>query len=341
GTANLTAPVVACTSAAPVGAFSGTIFTILDTRNITLRRLNISGGVGVFMQDSRGTFSSVNINGSRSEGLSVQGASSLTLMGGTLSGPSPGVFEATPNTVTNSCGNGINVGPGASVVFAMLGTISGNAGAGVIVNGGTFAASGCCVVENVGSVVIENNRAGISVGVSGGSASVNGGSTCSGSPGTAAIRNNKEWGVIASGPSFFGLNGMVTLEGNQSAPTSATALAYRSAIYGNYGATIFVTPGAVIRTTNAGAGVIVDAQSKLRLGSLPPSLPPGAPCTQPTYPNASITMNGDDGIRATNLSFMEILSTTNVMSNAGKDAKCDDTSVLSGIKSGVGSNKCK
>jgi hypothetical protein len=179
------------------------------------------------------------------------------------------------------------------------------------------------------------------VGLGGGSASVNGGSTCSGSPGTAAIRNNREWGVIVSGPSFFGLSGLVTVENNQTAPISSTALAYRAGIYGNYGATIFVTPGAQIQTTNSGHGVLIDAQSKLRLGALPLSpLPPGSPCTPFSFPNASITMNGDDGIRATHMSFVEVLSLTSVINNGGKDARCDNSSILDGVKSGIGLNRC-
>lgn len=133
---------------------------------------------------------------------------------------------------------------------------------------------------------------------------------------------------------------MVTVENNQTAPTSSTALAYRAGIYGNYGATVFVTPGPQIKTTNAGPGVLVDAQSKLRLGSLPLSVPPGSPCVPPTFPNASITMNGDDGIRATHMSFVEVLSLTSVINNGGKDAKCDSSSILDGVKSGIGSNKC-
>jgi len=342
GTANLNAPVTTCTSIPAPGVFAGTILNVIATRNITLRRLSISGGAGVLLQDSGGSFLGVSIDASRGEGLNVQGASTLGLVGGTLTGPTPGTFEPTPNNITNSCGNGINVGLGSSVSLTMLGTISGNGAAGVIVNGGVFSASGCCVGENVGSIVIENNRAGIMVGVSGGSASLNGGSTCAGLTGTAALRNNKEWGAIISGPSFFGLSGLVTVEGNQSAPTSSTALAYRAGIYGNYGATVFVTPGAQIKSTNAGIGILVDAQSKLRLGSLPLSPPPpGSTCTPPTYPNASITLNGDDGIKATHMSFIEILSATSVVNNSGKDARCDDSSRLDGIKSGIGSNKCQ
>ncbi len=60
-------------------------------------------------------------------------------------------------------------------------------------NGGSFTASACCAFDTPGSVVIENNRAGVIVGLGGGSASVNGGSTCSGNPGSAFIRNNLEW----------------------------------------------------------------------------------------------------------------------------------------------------
>lgn len=340
GTANLNAAVTACNASPAPGTFAGTILSVIDTRNITLRRLNISGGGGVFMQDSGGSLSGVTIDSSRGEGLNVQGASNLGLSGGTLTGPPPGVFEATPNNITNNCGNGINVGLGSSVSVGMLSTISGNGGAGVLVNGGSFSASGCCVAENVGSIVIENNRAGVIVGLGGGSASVNGGSTCAGLTGTAAIRNNREWGVIVSGPSFFGLSGLVTVEGNQAAPTSSTALAYRAGIYGNYGATIFVTPGSVIKTTNAGHGILVDAQSKLRLGSLALTPVPGSPCTPPTYPNASITLNGEDGIKATHMSFMEILSLTSIVNNSGKDAKCDASSLLDGVKTGIGTNKC-
>ncbi len=146
--------------------------------------------------------------------------------------------------------------------------------------------------------------------------------------------------MIVSGPSFFGLSGMVTVENNQTLPISSTALAYRAGIYGNYGATIFVTPGAQIKTTNSGHGILVDAQSKLRLGALPLAPPPGSPCAPPSFPNASITNNGDDGIRATHMSFVEVLSLTSVINNGGKDAKCDDSSILVGVKSGIGSNRC-
>ena len=338
GPANLSGGTATCGAAPPPGTFPGPIFNIVNTRNITLRRFNISGGGGIILQDSSGSFSGVSIDGSRSEGLNVQGASTLGLQGAIFTGPS--TFDPAPNIITNSCGNGINVGLGSSVSFTMEGTISGNGGAGVTVNGGNFTASACCAFDTAGSVVIENNRAGVIVGLGGGSASVNGGSTCSGTPGTAAIRNNREWGVIVSGPSFFGLSGLVTVENNQTAPISSTALAYRAGIYGNYGATVFVTPGAQIKTTNAGHGILVDAQSKLRLGALPPSLPPGSPCAPPTFPNASITMNGDDGIRATHMSFVEVLSLTSVINNGGKDAKCDSSSILVGVKSGIGSNRC-
>ena len=340
GVADLNAPVIACNTAPGPGVFAGTVLSITNTRNVTLRKFNITGGGGVFLQDSGGTFIGVSINSSRGEGISVQGASNLGMIGGTLTGPAPGTFEATPNNITNSCGNGINVGLGSSAGFTMLGTISGNGGAGVTVNGGSFSASGCCVGENTGSVVIENNRAGVIVGLGGGFAAVNGGSTCSGATGTAAIRNNLEWGAIVSGPSFLGLSGVVTVEGNQSAPTSSTALAYRAGIYGNYGATIFVTPGAQVNNTNLGAGILVDAQSKLRLGSLPLVAPPGSPCTPPSFPNASITGNGNDGVRATHMSFIEILSTTSITGNTGKDARCDASSLLVGVTTGIGTSKC-
>jgi hypothetical protein len=336
GPASLTAPSVACNTTGP----SPVMVLVSSTRNVTMRQITISGGgSGVVMIDSGGSFTGVSISGARGEGLSVQGASTLGLQGVLVTGPS--TYTPAPNNITNNCGNGINVGQGSSVSYSFAGTISGNGGAGVSVNGGNFSGSGCCAFDDPGSIVIENNRAGVVIGVFGGTATVNGGNTCAGLTGTAAIRNNTEWGIFASGASFVGLSGKVTVENNQTAPTSATALAYRAGIFGSYGATIFITPGSTIKTTNQGAGILVDAQSKLRLGTLTPSLPPGSPCTLPVYANTSITLNGDDGIRANNMSFMEILSTTSVTANTGKDAKCDDTSILVGVKSGVGSNKCK
>ncbi len=192
GPANLSGGTAICGAAPPPGTFPGPIFNIVNTRNVTLRRFNISGGGGIILQDSSGSFSGVSIDGSRSEGLNVQGASTVGLQGAIFTaGPT---VEPAPNNITNSCGNGINVGLGSSVSFTMEGTISGNGGAGVTVNGGNFTASACCALDTAGSVVIENNRAGVIVGLGGGSASVNGGSTCSGNPGTAAIRNNREWG---------------------------------------------------------------------------------------------------------------------------------------------------
>jgi len=223
----------------------------------------------------------------------------------------------------------------------MFATISGNGQSGVAVNGGSASLNACCINENVGSIVVQNNRIGVSVGVIGGSAIVNGGSTCGGLAGTAAVRNNTEWGAILSGASFLGINGNVTFENNQTAPLTPAALTYRGGIYASYGSNVYVSPGAVIKTTVGGPGIIVDAQSRLRLGALSPATLPGATCILPTYPNPSITLNGDDGVRATHMSFVEILSTTSIASNNGKDAKCDDTSLLDGITSGIGTNKCK
>ena len=149
--------------------------------------------------------------------------------------------------------------------------------------------------------------------------------------------------MFATGAAFMGLSGLVTLENNQTAPTSSTALAYRAGIFGSYGATIFVAPGAQIKTTNAGHGILLDAQAKLRLGSLPASPPPpGSTCTIPTFPNAAITSNGGDGVNMTHMSLTEILSTTSITGNSGKDARCDDTSLLEGVKTGIGTiSKCK
>ncbi len=341
GPANLTGGIIACNATPAPGQYAGPMLNIIGTRSVSVRSLNMSGGSGVFLQDSSGSFLGVTIDHSRSEGLSIQGASTLGLVGATLTGPAPGTFVPTPNNITNNCGNGINVGVGSTVSVSVLATISGNGQAGVSVNGGGASLSGCCAGENVGSIVVENNRVGVSVGVVGGSAIVNGGSTCSGLTGTAAVRNNSDWGAVVAGASFLGLSGKVTFENNQIAPTTPAALTYRAGIYANYGATVFVSPGAIIRSTVGGAGVLLDAQSKLRLGALGPAPAPPSPCVAPTYANASITLNGEDGVRANHMSFVEILSTTSIAGNSGKDAKCDASSLLDGITTGIGNNKCK
>jgi hypothetical protein len=341
GPANLSGGIIACNATPAPGQYAGPMLNIIGSRSVSVRNLNISGGSGVFLQDSSGSFLGVTIDHSRSEGLSVQGASTLGLTGGTLTGPSPGTFVPAPNNVTNNCGNGINVGVGSTVSVIMLATISGNGQAGVLVNGGGASLSACCVAENVGSIVVENNRAGVTVGAIGGSAIVSGGSTCSGLTGTATVRNNSEWGAALTGASFLGLSGRVTFENNQTAPTPPAALTYRGGIYANYGATVFVSPGAIIRSTVGGPGILIDAQSKLRLGALGPAPALPSPCVAPSYPNASITLNGADGVRANHMSFVEILSTTSIVGNAGKDAQCDSTSLLDGITTGIGTNKCK
>jgi hypothetical protein len=330
GPATLTAAVVACGTSGPAPI----MMSITGTRNITMRDITITGGAGVLMIDSGGNFSGVTIENSVTSGLNVQGASSLGLTGALGATPKP-------NYIKDNCGNGIVVGQGSTVSFGSLGSISGNGSAGVNVVGGSFSAGGCCVDTAPGAIFIENNLAGIIVSPLGGSATLSGGSTCAGLPGAATIRNNTDWGIFAQGPSFVGLSGGVVVENNQTGPVSVTAQTYRAGIFGSYGATVFVNPGATIKTTNSGPGILVDAQSKLRLGSLPITVPPGSPCTLAVFGNPVITQNGAEGIKATHMSFMEMLSPTTVTSNGAKDAVCDASSMLDGNTTGVGTNKCK
>src|SRR5690606_26825407 len=110
GPASLSGGIISCNASAAPGQYGGAMLNIIGTRSITIRNISISGGAGVILQDSSGSFTGVTIDRSRSEGLSVQGASTLGLTGGTLTGPAPGIFSPAPNNITNSCGNGINVG---------------------------------------------------------------------------------------------------------------------------------------------------------------------------------------------------------------------------------------
>ena len=115
GTATLSMPVVACdTTSSPLFI----VLAVISTRNVSLRHFNITGGAGVLVKDSDGVFTDVSITNSRGQGLSVQGSSTLGLLGATLTGSSPGTLVPTPNSITGNCGDGLSVGPGSSVNVA-------------------------------------------------------------------------------------------------------------------------------------------------------------------------------------------------------------------------------
>jgi hypothetical protein len=220
------------TCGTPASGFAGRpVLLATDSHQLQLRRLILTGGAGVSLDDSSGGMQAVTVENSIGNGINLNNASNLGFQG-VSGGP-------TPNVIQNNCGTGLTVSPGSSAGMNNSNTIQNNGGQGVFVSGNLNLNGG---PDASNQILIQNNtRQGIVAGQR--AAQVSAG-------GHVVIQNN----ALANEPEFVfraGVFGNGTIAIN-SGPTSAIR------IVNNGGPGIWMDLGGVARLGNPTPGVVAD-----------------------------------------------------------------------------------
>ncbi|MBI2820147.1 MAG: hypothetical protein HYX73_09230 [Acidobacteria bacterium] len=315
---------------------SSIVLTITDSTIVGLRRLNITGGRGLLVQNSGVRGESLTVASSRGSGIVLNDTSVLNLQGSTCHDTNndgdcgdPGELLNTLNTVSDSCSNGISVDGTSSANINFHAVIEDNLGTGVNVSGGRANINAFFdQLEMPTTIQIDHNRVGVSVSDGG---SVGMGAATGGPSGDSELRieDNQQWGVIVQGPSFAGTGGQTIIQGNSLTPTGPLAIAYPAGVLVYYGGSVFLNPETQV-IDNGGAGILAFAQGKVRLGNV-------------GNPTGLVTISGNDaeGLNLQLMSLAESFAGTTISGNFGAaDAVCDGTSVLAGDVSGIATTKC-
>ena len=139
------------------------------------------------------------------------------------------------------------------------------------------------------------------------------------------IEFNQQQGVIIEEQGRVDINGQVILQNNATNPVTTRD---RAAVIIGKGGTLNVNGSGLRIMNNNGPGIWAYMLSKVQLGPLSG----GA--------NITITGNGEEGLRLTQMSVGWSFAGSTISGNTGADATCDKTSLLFGDVSGISVIKC-
>ena len=328
--ANITLPVTACGDAAAPGLAGVSPVSIVNSHNISLVRLTITGGGGfggISIGDSAVFARAVTVQQNLEGGIQVIQGGHLVMFALTL---------AEKNVIQNNCRRGVTVGYGANVTIQSHAEIKNNQGDGLVAEG-KLTLEACCDFDGVspaGQIVVESNgEAGI--GAEGGIVELDAHPNGTSQPSEIRIRDNGLWGVVA-GPGSVFMDGNIIVEHNGLDPSAGGEgffAAFPAGVGMGFGSKLVMFNGPQI-LNNLGAGIRADLQTIVNLGI--PAVIPGPH----VFPTLTVNGNTEGGVVLTNMSIATLGAGTVVTGNTGSDVSCDSISNLTGVLTGVGITKC-
>jgi hypothetical protein len=315
GTAEIRLPVTACGTAPASGLADAHPLTVARSQNVFLKRLVITGGRGLEVQDAVIYSDGLTVQNSLGHGINVsRGFAGL--------GSPPGSSGKT--ILQNNCGAGISVGAASGgVVLGDADIINNRVGAQVS-SGGNLNLN--ALRYNVpGTILVQGNRDGFQA-ASGSTSVLTAGPDSAGNLSKIWVKDNAGFGGAAVTNSVVQLFGNVVIEHNVTAPSDAVPSYLRAAVAVQSGAVAVVTAGVRI-VNNLGSGIAGEFRANVQLV--------GSPTT-----GVAVTGNTGGGVVLTHGSFLVGSGSHFITGNTDSDGSCDGTSHFAGDLGGFGVMKC-